>query len=289
MAEWDDLRLFLAVARTGTLTAAARSLGLSQPTASRRVAALARRYGAALLEIRAGRPVLTAVGRRVLARTERMEREAISIAREVDRFDERPQGTVRVSAPEGVGLFLIAPRLQAFRKAHPAIDLLLVGEAAVVDLARREADLAVRFVRPRQHELVVRKVASVAFEPCASVDYLAAHPRGGDLLAPLEDLVALHEEFAGTPEAVWLRRHLPGGRVRVRVRTPLAVRAAVLAGAGVGLLSRHLSADPALRRLGGAPPLLRDLYLVHHRSQKRTARIHLAARFVLECLSPLRG
>jgi DNA-binding transcriptional LysR family regulator len=159
----------------------------------------------------------------------------------------------------------------------------------VVDLARREADLAVRFVRPGQHELVVRKVASVAFLPCASVDYLSAHPRPGEALLPQDDVVALHEELAGTPEAAWLSRHLPQGRVRVRVRTPLAVRAAVLAGAGVGLLSSHLSLDPALRRLLGAPPLVRDLFMVHHRAQRRTARIQLAARFVLECLSPLRG
>lgn len=182
---------------------------------------------------------MTAVGRRVLARAERMEREALAIAREVDRQDERPAGTVRVSAPEGVGLFLIAPRLWAFRKAHPAIDLLLVSEAPVVDLARREADLAVRFVRPGQHELVVRKVASVAFLPCASVDYLSAHPRPGEVLLPQDDVVALHEELAATPEAAWLSRHLPHGRVRVRVRTQSSPPA---------------SSWSAFRRRGADPP-----------------------------------
>jgi DNA-binding transcriptional LysR family regulator len=289
MAEWDDLRLLLAVSRAGSLTAAARVVAASQPTLGRHLAAMTRRYGAALMETRAGRLVLTPVGRRVVARAERMEREVSAIAREVDRLDERPQGTVRLSAPEGVGLFLIAPRLRWFQRAHPSIDLLLVGEAPVADLSRREADLAVRFVRPRHHELVVRKVASVPFEPYASTRYLSERPRAGNVLVPTEDVVAFHEDLAGAPESAWLRRHLPQARVRVRVRLPLAVRAAVVSGAGVGLLSPYLAGDPTLRPLGGSPPLVRDLYLVHHRSLHRTARIQIVSRFVLECLDSLRA
>jgi DNA-binding transcriptional LysR family regulator len=111
----------------------------------------------------------------------------------------------------------------------------------------------------------------------------------GNLLLPTEDVVAFHEDLASSPEAAWMRRHLPLGRVRVRVRMPLAVRAAVVAGAGVGLLSPYLAGDPMLRRLGGAPPLVRDLYLVHHRSLHRTARLQIVSRFVLECLEPLRA
>jgi DNA-binding transcriptional LysR family regulator len=76
--------------------------------------------------------------------------------------------------------------------------------------------------------------------------------------------------------------------VRVRVRTPLAVRAAVEAGAGVGLLSRYVAGGPALRRLGGAPPLVRDLYLVYHRAMRGTARVQIVGRFVVDCLGRLR-
>jgi DNA-binding transcriptional LysR family regulator len=284
MTGWDDLRVFLAVHRAGSLTAAARRLGCSQPTVSRRVAALAGRHGAALLESRGGRWSLTPAGRRILLRVERMEREAEAVAREVDRLDERPQGAVRVSAPEGLGLTRIVPRLAEFRRSHPVIDLVLVGEAGVVDLTRREADLAVRFVRPRQHELVVRRVGSVAFAPYASAAYLAARPRPGDALRADDDVVAYHEEQAGWPESAWLRRHLPQGAARVRVRTPLAVRAAVAAGGGVGLLAPYLAEGAGLRQLGGAPPLVRDLFLVYHRALRRTARVQVVSRFLLECL-----
>src|SRR5215470_6591049 len=134
MPDWDDLRFFLAVYRSGSLTAAARVLGCSQPTVGRRIAALAGTYGAALLESRAGRYAATTVGRRVLARAERIEREIGGIAEDIDRVDERPQGSVRVSVPEGAGLLLVAPRLAEFRRAYPAIDLVLVGEHGIADL-----------------------------------------------------------------------------------------------------------------------------------------------------------
>src|SRR6185369_1772368 len=115
MAEWDDLRILLAVQRAGSLTAAAAALGCSQPTVSRRVAALAKRYGTALLVGEGGRYVPSPAGRSVI------ERAVHAIAREVDRLDERPHGSVRLSAPEGVGLAVIAPRLAAFRREHPGL------------------------------------------------------------------------------------------------------------------------------------------------------------------------
>jgi DNA-binding transcriptional LysR family regulator len=284
MVDWDDLRFFLAVQRAGSLTAAARVLGCSQPTVGRRIAALARRLGAAPLESRGGRYALTAAGRKMLVHAERVEREVDAMSRDIDRLDERPQGAVRVSAPEGIGLFVIAPRLAAFRHAHPAIDLLLVGETQLVDLSRREADLAIRFVRPRHHELVVRRLARVPFELYASTRYLAERPRAGDAVPPVEDVVAFHEDLASAPESAWLRRHLPQARVRVRVRTPLGIRAAIMAGAGAGLLAPYVADDPSLRRVPAAPPLLRDLFLVYHRALRRTARVQVVGRFIVDCL-----
>jgi len=287
MPDWDDLRFFLAVYRSGSLTAAARVLGCSQPTVGRRIAALAETYGAALLESRAGRYVTTTVGRRVLARAERIEREIGGIADDIDRVDERPQGSVRVSVPEGAGLLLIAPRLGEFRRAYPDIDLVLVGEHSIADLGRREADLAIRAVRPRQHSLIARRLAVVPFSLYASERYLAERPRAGDAVLPTEDLVALHEDFTTSPDFAWLRRHVPDAHVRVRVRSPLGIRTAVLAGAGAGLLAPYLGDAPTLRRLVGPPPLLRDLYLVYLRAYRRTARVQIVSRFLSDCLNDL--
>jgi DNA-binding transcriptional LysR family regulator len=284
LARWDDLRLLLEVARAGSCSAAALALGVSQPTVSRRLAALSRRLGTALTRREGGRLELSAAGRRVLPRVERMEREALALARDLDRLDERPGGAVRLTAPDGLGLGLLAPALPAFRRAHPEVDLLLVAEAQLVNLSRREADLAVRFVRPRQRELLVRKVADVPFALYASPAYLRDRPRGeGGGLGPDDDLVALHEALGAMPEAAWVRAHAGGARVRLRVRTTLALRAALTAGAGIGLLPDYLGEDPSLRPVSRTV-LTRPVYLVFHRGLRHLARVRAVAQFVVACL-----
>ena len=285
MAEWDDLRFLLAVVREGSFSAAAARLGASQPTVSRRIAALSRRLGTALLRREGGRYVPTPAGRSVATRAEAMEREVHAVAREADRLDERPQGAVRLTAPEGLGIAVLAPRLQAFRRDHPGIDLLLVAEHPVVNLSRREADLALRFVRPRERDLVVRRVASVPFAAHASPSYLRDRPRAPGTLLEDDDLVLLHEDLERSPESAWLRARVPRGRVRVRVRTTLALAAAVAAGAGVGVLPEYLGDTPGLERLDGADALARDLYLVLPRALRATARVRLAARFAMDCVT----
>jgi DNA-binding transcriptional LysR family regulator len=286
MMGWDELRVFLAVARAGSASGAAPGLGLSQPTVSRRMAALARDLGVELLRPGARGLELTAEGRRLRSGAERVERDVLAALRALDRLDARPTGAVRLTVPEGLGIAVIAPRLQAFRREHPGIDLVLAAESTVVNLSRREADVALRFVRPRQRELVMRRLAAVPFAPYASARYLRAHPRasGAGLLAG-DELVALHESMGGSPEAAWLRANAPQLRVRVRVLSTLALRAALLAGAGVGLLPDYLGAHPELRQLGGGAVLHRDLFLVHHRALRGAERVRLVAAFVADCVA----
>ncbi|HET9594630.1 MAG TPA: LysR family transcriptional regulator [Anaeromyxobacteraceae bacterium] len=282
MTSWDDLRLLLAVCRSGTLTAAARAMGLSQPTVSRRMAALARRHGEALFETVAGRYVPTAAGRELSTRAERLEREIDALASEADHLGARPEGAVRLSAPEGFGLAVLAPRLEAFRREHPGIDLLLVAEARVVDLSRREADLALRFVRPSQRELVIRRLGWYGSCLCASTGYLREHPEAAT--EGPADVVAMHESMEASVESVWLRTHHPRAHVRVRAHTTLAVRAAVLAGAGAGVLPDYLASHPELRALG-PPSVKRDVFLAHHRALRGSARVRAVGRFVADCFA----
>jgi DNA-binding transcriptional LysR family regulator len=282
MTAWEDLRFLLAVCRAGTLTAASRALGCSQPTVSRRMAALARHHGTALFEVLGGRYVPTPAGRALAERAERIERDIHALASEADHLGARAEGAVRLTAPEGFGLAVLAPRLEAFRREHPGIDLVLVAEAQVADLSRREADLALRFVRPTQRERVIRRVGTVPFGLYASARYLKDRPRAAAGLP--EDVVALHESMDESPESVWLREALPGARVRVRVRSPLGVRAAVLAGAGAGVLADYLATDPSLRPLGRAA-VRRDVFLVYHRALRTSARVRAVGRFVGECFA----
>ncbi|HEX4381454.1 MAG TPA: LysR family transcriptional regulator [Myxococcales bacterium] len=282
MESWDDLRFFLALARAGTLTAAARTLGCSQPTVGRRVAALSRKRKAGLVALESGRYVVTEAGRSVLSRAQRMEEEFFGIGREIDRLDESPTGPVRASVPDGLGAVTIAARLPDFLRRHPGIQLSLVAESPVADLGRREADIALRVVRPRQRELVVRKLATIPFQPYADSSYLRRRPRAGDRLLPDDDLIDYHPSLS-MPDAVWLREHIPLGVARVIVRTPLTAQAAARSGAGVALLAPYLGVG--LRLLHGAPALRRDLFLVFHRSLRKTMRIRLVSDFLEECIS----
>jgi DNA-binding transcriptional LysR family regulator len=282
MTGWDDLRLVLALCRGGTLTAAARALGCSQPTLSRRMAELAKRHGTALFEPLAGRYVPTAAGRSLAERAERIEREINALASEMDHLGNRAEGAVRLTAPEGLALTVVAPALERFRREHPGIDLLLAAESAVMDLSRREADVALRFVRPVQRQLVIRKVASVPFALYASARYLRDHARAA--AGSPEDVIALHESMDESPESVWLRARLPGARVRVRVRSTVALQAAVLSGAGAGVLPSYLARDPGLRPLGPTA-LRRDVFLVHHAALRTSPRVRVVGRFAAECVA----
>lgn len=287
-SDWEHLRVFLAVARTGSLSRAAVTLKVSQPTVSRRLAALTEHYGTALLRRESGgRYAPTPAGASILGRAERIDREMLEVSRTVDRLDARPQGTVRLTVPDGLGLTLLVPALAAFRRAQPGIDLLLVAETEIANLSRREADLALRFVRPSQRELVQRRVASVPFHLYGARRYLAERPRPADGPAILagDDLVALHESMAGSPEAAWLRRHGAAGRVGVRVRSSLALKTALLAGGGLGVLPCYLGDDPALAPVTAAPVVRRDLWLVFHRALRDVQRVREVARFVGDTLA----
>ena len=287
MTEWEDLRLFLAVSRAGTLTAAARALGCSQPTVSRRMSALARRRGAALFETLGGRYVPTAAGRALAARAARIEGDILALASEVDHLGLRTEGRVRVTAPEGFGLAVNAPRLDDFRREHPGIDLVLAAEAQVADLSRREADVALRFVRPTQRNLVIRRAGSYASGLYASARYLAERPRVAAGTPP-EDLVMLHESMDASPESVWLRERFPRAAIRVRARSTLAVRAAVVAGAGVGVLPDYLADEPGLRLVASAD-VRREAFVVYHRALRGSARVRVVGRFLAACFATRLG
>ena len=209
METWDDLRILLAVHRSGTLSAAARELGVNQSTVSRRVARLTKVFSATLLEARSGRYALTSAGLLALQRAEVVESEIHSLERQLDRLDDRPEGTVRLSTPDGLGSVVLAPRLTAFREEHPGIELLLAAESPVVNLVQREADVAVRVTRSTQRELLVRRIARIGFLPWATGEYLSR--RDGRRALREDDDLVVHDSPGDSPETRWLLSHVPRG------------------------------------------------------------------------------
>jgi len=267
--EWSDLKVFLAIARAGTLGAAARALGQTQPTMGRRLRALEQAVGQTLFQRTRDGFVLTAEGAAVLAHAERMEEEAIAFERRLAGRGETLEGTLRVSASDWFGARVLAPILAGFTRAHPGVTVELVTDSRLFSLARREADLVVR-IRPfDEPEVVQRRLTHVPYALYAVAG--TTEPGDGTGCA----LVTMDTAFEAMPDVAWLARALPRARVAFRSNNREAQARACAAGAGFAVLPRPLGdAEPGLQRidLGEAPPG-RDVWLGFHRDLRRLARL----------------
>ncbi|WP_141455270.1 LysR family transcriptional regulator [Pseudoxanthomonas sp. z9] len=173
--DWDDLETVLAIVRGGSLSAAARAMGTTQPTIGRRLDALERRLGAQLFEREAGGMRPTPLAHSLLDGLERMEAGAQAIQRQVAARDTGLSGEILVTSLDWLGDEVIAPMLARFASRHPGVLIELVNDTRVFNLARREADLAFRFGAFAQDNLVDRPVGNVAYALYASTDYLQRH------------------------------------------------------------------------------------------------------------------
>ncbi|MGO4128690.1 LysR substrate-binding domain-containing protein [Inquilinus sp. YAF38] len=268
--EWSDLKVFLAIARAGTLGAAARALGQTQPTMGRRLRALEQAVGQALFQRTSDGFVLTAEGAAVLAHAERIEEEAIAFARRLAGQGGTLEGMLRISASDWFGARVLAPILAGFTRAHPGIVVELVTDARLFSLARREADLVVR-IRPfDEPEVVQRRLTHVPYALYAAA---GTPPPAGDGAGC--GLVTMDTAFETMPDVGWLTRMLPRARIAFRSNNREAQARACAAGAGLAVLPRPLGdAEPGLQRLdlGEAPPG-RDVWIGFHRDLRRLARL----------------
>jgi DNA-binding transcriptional LysR family regulator len=217
MLDWDDLRIFLAVSREGSLSAAARGLGLTQPTVGRRITAFERKLGAKLFAHHPAGRRLTRTGQRLLEHAERMERDALAAERLAAGRDVGLRGRVTVTATEWMLRNVVGPHLAPFLGAHPELEIELVAEARHVNLARGEADLAIRPSRFEHREVFEREIAVISFGLYASDSYLAV--RGvPDFAKHCEGhtLVAMSESLSKVPDVDWLPQIASKARVVAR-------------------------------------------------------------------------
>ncbi len=224
MFDWDDARYFLAIHRTGTLSAAARRLGVNQSTVGRRLEVLEEQLGARLfLRTRDGYSTSPA-GEQLLPRAERMEEEAIAIARELVGHQERLTGSVRVTSSDAFGPRVVAPILAQFHELHPGIDLEFDADNRLLSLTKREADVAVRFTRPPDRHLVARKAAPFAHAVYCSESYIA---KRGRPRPPFEGHDLVGELWEHLPQAKWdAQRVAAGARVVFKTSSAFAQVAA---------------------------------------------------------------
>src|SRR2546428_1871734 len=175
VADWDAVRFFLELARAKTLARAARRLRVDYTTVGRRVSAFERELGAKLFERTPDGFVLTDAGESIRAAAEQMEQSAVDVEQRALGADRRLSGTVRVAAAESAGHAVVLPAMRDLHQRHPEIRLHLQTGLARLDIARREADLALRFAPPESGDLRIRRLTSMGFALYASEDYLARH------------------------------------------------------------------------------------------------------------------
>ena len=282
--DWDDLRFFLAVARSGRLTAAARRLGADHATVSRRITSLEESLKAKLFERRPQGYALTGHGEQLLAKAESMETEALAIQSEIGGADMALSGTVRIGAPDGFGASFLAPRLSSLAKAYPGLELQLIAMPRLLSLSKREADVAITLAPPKEGKVVARKLCDYRLGLYASRDYLDSMP---PITAP-EDLFAHRivgyiDDLIFTPELDYLDEVAKGLRAQIQSSSVLAQMNAVAAGAGIGVI--HHFMVPYEPRLVPVLPesvsITRSFWLLVHADLKEVARVRAIVDFIV--------
>lgn len=277
---WDNARFFLAIARAGTLRGAARLMRVDQATVGRRLAALEEELGARLFLRTPSLYVLTPAGEALVEPAEAIERSVAQMERRVMGLDERLTGSVRVATTDSLGKRFVIPAIARMRGEHPGIEVVCLTSQDVANLTRREADIAIRTVRPDAPDLIVRRLATLKTGVYASRAYLAARgtPASGDGFAG-HDLVAYQQPVAPTMASAFCGEPIGGGKVVFRTSSSITLVEATTAGIGVAELpSYRANAEPELVRIMPGRSSDFDVWLVAHADLYKTARIQALIR-----------
>jgi DNA-binding transcriptional LysR family regulator len=286
--DWSDLRVVLAVFREGSLSGAARRLGVTHSTVFRRLGAIEGETGVRLFERFRDGYSPTPAGETAAATAARLEDEVLTLERKFSGQDLRPSGTVRITTTDTLATMLIR-HLAAMRAAHPEIRAEVVISNAMANLTRREADIAIRPTPEPPEFLVGRRVAEIAHAIYGSRAYLS---RRGDKDLSAHDWIGLDDALASSVIARWMHERLGAARITCRVDALPTLRDAADAGFGLALLPCYVGdLASGLRRV--TPKLLPEprsaLWLLTHDDLKRTARIRATLDFLAKALASERA
>ncbi|QEE41656.1 MULTISPECIES: LysR family transcriptional regulator [unclassified Methylobacterium] len=280
---WDDLQAFLAVARAGRLTEAARGMGVEHTTLSRRITRLETALGAKLFDRRPTGYGLSAEGERLLPRAEEIERAALGIW--LDRVDPVVglTGPVRIGAPEAVGTFCLAEHIGELSVRHPGLSIELVATPRVFSLSKREADLAIGLTRPATGRLHARKLGNYELGLYGAPAYVAHHGRP-ESQADLHRhrFIGYIDELVFSPELDYFKAALPGLQPTIRISNVITQMTAARTGAGLCILPCFMAdKHPDLvRLLPKNVRITRTYWLLTHADMAHLQRIKAVTEFI---------
>ncbi|EAQ01474.1 Transcriptional regulator, LysR family protein [Pseudooceanicola batsensis HTCC2597] len=283
---WDDLRIFLAVARDESLSAAGRRLRIDPATVGRRVGRLEQETGAALFVKSPQGYALTDAGQRLLDHAQQAEQAVLAAQEGIAGQAGGLSGQIRIGAPDGVANFLLPQVCARILDANPELEIQIVALPRLFNLSRREADMAVTVSAPTAGRLLVQKITDYRLHLAASHDYMARH----DPIAALRDLKA-HRMVGYIPDMIFDREldylgELDAGPVPLASNSVLVQLHWLRQGAGVGIVHDFaLPSAPELRRiLTDQVALTRSFHLVRHADDARLERMNRLATLLAEGL-----
>lgn len=289
---WNDLQAFLAVARTGRLTEAARSMAIEHTTLSRRIARLETMLATKLFDRRPTGYSLTADGVALMPQAEAIETAAVGILS--SRADPRIAltGTIRVGTPEAFGTFCLGERIGELSAAHPGLMIELVAMPRAFSLSKREADLAIGLSRPPSGRLHAQKLADYELGLYGSQDYIDAHGAPKDKAdLPSHRFVGYIDDLVFAPELDYFSSTLPGIDPSVKISNVITQMSAIIGGAGLCILPCFMAdRENRLKRLlPGAVRIIRSYWLVYHSDMHNSPRIKVVTKFIADAVRDKRA
>lgn len=277
--EWSDVKVFLAVARAGTLGGAARLVGQTQPTMGRRLRALEEALGQRLFQRGSAGFVLTEEGQAVLQHAQRMEDEALAIERRLAAGQVALSGLLRISSSDWFGVHVLAPWCAEFMARHPGVTIELITDSRLFSLARREADIVFRIAPFREAQVVQRRFMHLDYGLYIARSRRGPLPRHGKGLG----LVTMDSAFEDLPDVAWLKRSFPQAQAVFGSNSREAQAKLCAAGAGVAVLPRALAdAMAGLRRVERTPsPPGREVWVGYHQDLRHTGRLRAFLEFAV--------
>ncbi|ALK34931.1 LysR family transcriptional regulator [Burkholderia plantarii] len=275
--DWEDVRTFVALARHGSLSAAARMLAVNHATVARRLRSLEQSLGDKLVERRPEGYVLTRAGTHALEAASGMEHSAELLRR--GTADGAPAGLVRISSSPGLSAGFLTSRLVNLTIRYPKLDIDLSPALRSVSLERHEADIAIRFDKPQDGDVIARQLTTVGYGFYGTEEACRAAEANDDLV-----FIGFNEADAYLSASRWMSEHFPLARVAFRAKDQFLQSIAARSGIGLALIPHYIGrSDPALRMcdLGSSPPN-RDVYLVTRRRDRKDAAIRLVAEEVAD-------
>ena len=284
--DWNDLRYFLCVARTGSLSGAAGDLGVSVSTVSRRIIELEANLHATLFSRSPGGYTLTLEGERVLKGAEMVEAGVFAVERSAYGLGEQPSGIVRLATSENIATDLVIPALPRFRERYPSIRLEILTSTITAELESQEADIALRVIRPERGNLKIRRLGRMTYSVYGRRDYLQANPAIGDDPLKGRAFIVWDEAHAHLPAAVWAGDRISESDIALVTSSLPTQIAAVRAGIGLAVIPDFLAVDEDLVRV--VPPsemFSNDVWLVVHSDISKSARVKAVSDFLAEVVA----